>query len=151
MPIKILATMSGAHFIVKLLFLIPPVRMHGGVLCITFCMSVCDVTKIHIWGTAWHMTLKFGQDMDMDNLEVDPEGQGHRSRSPGQKTWFQVSFYWEGFDIWSAFGLGMVMDDLEVNPGGQGQRSRSPGQKRWFQANRKWLFGFTMWMKVGSF
>ena len=26
------------------------------------------------------MFLKFGQDMHMDDLEVDPEGQGHRSK-----------------------------------------------------------------------
>ncbi len=28
------------------LFLSPPVRMHGGLICITFCMSVCHLTKI---------------------------------------------------------------------------------------------------------
>ena len=49
------------------------------------------------------------------------------------------------------FDVGMDMDDLAVDPVGQGQRSRSPGQKTWFQASGKWLFGFTMWMKVGSF
>ncbi len=48
--------------------------------CLDGWMDVCDVTKIHIWGTAWHMFLKFGQDMHMDDLEVDPEGQGHRSK-----------------------------------------------------------------------
>ena len=47
---------------------------------LSVCLDVCDVTKIHIWGKAWHMFLKFGQDMHMDDLEVDPEGQGHRSK-----------------------------------------------------------------------
>ncbi len=40
--------------------------MHGGLLCITFCMSVCYVTKIHISGTALPKAPKFGQSMDMN-------------------------------------------------------------------------------------
>ncbi len=58
-------------------------HMHGGLLCITFCisvcLSVCNVTKIHTSGTALPKVPKFGQSMAMDDLEVDPGGQGHRS------------------------------------------------------------------------
>ncbi len=32
--------------------------------------------------------MKFDQSMDVDDPKIDPEGQGQRERSPGQKTWF---------------------------------------------------------------
>ncbi len=95
-------------------------------------LSVCDVTKIHIWGTAWHMALKFGQGMGMDDLEVDPEGQGHRSKVKVIWSKNVISGLIFQARVWHTilkFGLGMDMDDLEVDPRGQGQRSRSPGQK----------------------
>ncbi len=63
-------------------FFSQPVRMRSGLLCITFCMSVCmRRNKNHISGTAFHQVPKFGQSMDMDDLVVNPGGQDHRSRS----------------------------------------------------------------------
>ncbi len=47
----------------------------GSFALLSVCLDVCDLTKIHILGTAWHMALKFGQGMDMGNLEVDPGNQ----------------------------------------------------------------------------
>ena len=35
--------------------------------------------------------MKFGQGIDVDDVKVDLEGQGQRSRSPGQKVCFHVS------------------------------------------------------------
>ena len=67
------------------------------------CLSVCDVTKIHIPGTALHKVPKFGQSMDMDDLEVDLEGQGHRSKvkvtrlknmSLGKKSLVKTLYLW---------------------------------------------------------
>ncbi len=43
-----------------------------------------DVPKF-ISGEWFDMALEFGQSINMDNLEVDPGGQGQRSRSPGPK------------------------------------------------------------------
>ena len=58
-------------------FLSPPVRMHGGLICITFFLSVCDLTiidwtknhwtKIQISKSIAHMVMKFGLGMDMDD------------------------------------------------------------------------------------
>ena len=36
--------------------------------------------------------MKFGQSMGVVDHKLDPDGRGHRSRSPGQKTWFEASF-----------------------------------------------------------
>ena len=36
--------------------------------------------------------MKYGQSMDVGDPKVDPEIQGQRSRSPGQKTCFEASF-----------------------------------------------------------
>ncbi len=36
--------------------------------------------------------MKFAQNMDMGYLKVDPDGQGHRSKSRGQKILFEASF-----------------------------------------------------------
>ncbi len=68
--------------------------MHGGLLCIALRLSVrlsvCDWTEIH-W-TIIHISkiiavrvMKFGQNMHMGDPKVDFEGQGQRSRSPGQR------------------------------------------------------------------
>ena len=37
--------------------------------------------------------MEFGDNMNVVDSKVDLKGQGQRSRSPGQKTGFQVSFY----------------------------------------------------------
>ena len=58
-------------------------RMHGGLICITFCMSVTlpkSLEKSHISGTVGLRVTKFGQGMDVDDSKVDLEGQGHRSK-----------------------------------------------------------------------
>ncbi len=55
-------------------------RMHGGLIYIAFCMSVCNWTKIHISRTIAPRVMKFGLNMDVDELKVDPEGQCHRSK-----------------------------------------------------------------------
>ena len=56
-------------------FFSQPVRMRSGLLCITFCMSVCmRRNKNHISGTAFHQVPKFGQSMDMDDLAVNLGG-----------------------------------------------------------------------------
>ena len=48
----------------------PPVRMHGGLLCIAFCMYVCmsgcDLTKIHQW-----TDLKFPKERCFDLVKGD--------------------------------------------------------------------------------
>ncbi len=54
--------------------------MHGGLICITFCLNVCDWTKIHISGTIAPRVIKFGQNMNMDDSKVHPKGQGHSSK-----------------------------------------------------------------------
>ncbi len=68
--------------------------MHGGLLCVALRLSVCpsvcpleknSLEKKHISETFSHRVMKFGQNMDVDDPNVDLEGQGHGSRSPGQK------------------------------------------------------------------
>ena len=112
-------------------------------------MDVCDVTKIHVYLTAWHMARACKWISLRSSLEVKVIGQ--RSRPLGRKTYFQVSFHREGFDMWSsnlvwALTWMTLRSTLEVKVKGQGHLV-----KKWLQANRKWLFGFTMLMKVGSF
>ncbi len=50
-------------------------RMHGGLLCIAFCMYVCmsgcDLTKIHISATNKVRVMKFGKNIDVDDPKVD--------------------------------------------------------------------------------
>ncbi len=65
--------------------------MHGGLICIALRLSVCDWTEIH-W-TIIHITksiapraMQFGQNMASYDSKVDLEGQGQRSRPPGQKS-----------------------------------------------------------------
>ncbi len=52
-------------------------------------LSVCTRPKvekiIHISISIVARGMKFGQSMDVYDLKVDLEGQGQRSRSPGQK------------------------------------------------------------------
>ena len=56
-------------------------HMHGGLICITLCMSdVRDWTIIHISGTIAPRVIKFGRNMDIDDSKVDFKGQGHRSK-----------------------------------------------------------------------
>ncbi len=62
--------------------------LHGGLICIAFCLSVCPSvrpwldknswTVIHISKTTAPRVMKFGQKIDMDDPKVDLEGQGHR-------------------------------------------------------------------------
>ena len=62
---------------------------------------------------------------------------GQRTRSPGQKTWFQLSFDCLTGHLWgqesqkSRSKVMLVKVDFE----GQCQRSRSTGQKMWFQVS----------------
>ncbi len=55
-------------------------------------LSVCDLTKVHIgpkftgikshiMGTVQVRVTKFGQSMEVDDLNVDLEGQGYRSNA----------------------------------------------------------------------
>ncbi len=68
----------------------PPVLMYGGLLCLSFCLSVCYLTKIdwtiiHIMIRIVAWTLKFGMGMHLDAIWVDPKGQGHRSNGRVRK------------------------------------------------------------------
>ncbi len=60
--------------------------MHGELLCVALRLSVCplekkSLEKNHISKTIDHRVMKFGQNMDMDDSNVDLEGQGHRSNA----------------------------------------------------------------------
>ncbi len=53
-------------------------------------LSVC-LTKNHISATVQLRVLEFGQNIDVDEPNVDIEGQGHRSKKvKKKKTLFQV-------------------------------------------------------------
>ena len=64
--------------------------IHGGLLCIAFCLSVRPSvclwldkkywTIIHNSKSIAPMVTKFGQDMGVGDPMVDLEGQGHRSK-----------------------------------------------------------------------
>ncbi len=63
----------------------------GSYASLSVCLSVLwtrpKVEKIiHISRSIVVRGMKFGQRVDVDDLKVDLEGQGQRSRSPGQKT-----------------------------------------------------------------
>ncbi len=78
-------------------------------------MDVCDVTKIHIMGLAWHMALKFGHAMEIDNLEVNPEGQDHRSKVKVTRSKNVIAGHILQVTAWHMvlkFGLGIDIDDL---------------------------------------
>ncbi len=116
-------------------------------------MYVCDVTKIHIWGTAGHMALKFGQGMGINNLEVDVEGQGHRSKVKVTRSKNVISGLISPGMVWHIalkFGLGMDvnMDYLLVGPGGQGQRLRSLGQIHDFRPIESGYLALPWWWKL---
>ena len=52
-------------------FLSSPVLMHGGLLCIAFCPSVCgknSLEKNHILKSIRPRVLKFGTEVDLDDL-----------------------------------------------------------------------------------
>ncbi len=92
-------------------------QLHGGLICITFCLSVCLCEKLlekitrknHNSGNIASSTVKFGQDMNMDNLQNDLEGQ--RSRSPGKKFFF------------------MLHEEIDVTKRPKVTGSRSPGSR----------------------
>ena len=76
--------------------------------------------------------MKFGQGIDVCDPSVDLEGQGHGSRSQGQKMLFQVPFDHLTGNFWSHGSHGSRSKvDLE----GQSQRSRWPGQKCGFRSH----------------
>ncbi len=78
--------------------------MHGGLLYITFCLSVClsvrlsldkksDWTIIHISQSIAHRDMKFGHSMEVDDPKVDLRGQGHRSKSNVTKVTQSTAFW----------------------------------------------------------
>ncbi len=73
----------GEHFP----FLSPPVHMHGGLICIAFCLSVCDWTKSHQTKNQLSYRSTEGHEFSLDHWRgpgdpnVDLEGQGLRSKS----------------------------------------------------------------------
>ncbi len=82
----------------RLLFLSPPVLMHGGFLSrfLSARLSVClwldqnYWTIIHISRTVWVRVTKFGMAMNIDTIYVMYEGQGHRLKFTVtmSKMWF---------------------------------------------------------------
>ena len=86
--------------------------------------------------------MKFGQNMEVDDPNVDLEGQGHRSKVKvtrskehdvrSHSTTLQAIFFVKGH-----MGQGQKSHGSRsmVNLEGQGQRSRSPGQKCDFRSH----------------
>ena len=115
-------------------------------------MDVCDVTIIHIYGMAWHMALKCYQGMEMDNLEVIPGGQGHRSKVKAtryKKRDFRSHFTGKGLtrdpQIWSRYWHGW--------PLGRPWRSRSKvkitrSKKRDFRLMESGYLALPCWWKL---
>ncbi len=67
-------------------FLSPPVRMHGGLICITFCMSVTlpkPLEESHISGTVALRVTKFGQGTPPLHCRYPPVQAGPSQRQVG--------------------------------------------------------------------
>ena len=91
--------------------------------------------KNHISETIGLRVMKFVKNMDVDDPNVDHEGQGHISRSPGQITWFQVSFHRLTDNLWGQWSHRSISKVTWVKVEGWPWRSSSPSQKCDFRSH----------------
>ena len=112
-------------------------NLHGGLICIAFCLSFCPWLDQNYW-TITHISksiaprvMKCCQCMGVDDPEVDLEDQGHRSKVKVTmlKTWFLVSSY-----ILISQCIEVKVTWVEVKGHlGQDQGSRSAKPSRYWQ------------------
>ena len=90
-------------------------NLHGGLICIAFCLSVLwtrpKVEKIiHISISMVARGMNFGQNMDVGHPKVCLEGQGHRSKFKVTRSKNVISG-----PIGQYFGQNMDVDDPKVD------------------------------------
>ncbi len=98
-----------------------PVQLHGGLICLAFCLSIylwLDKnywTTIHISGTVWVRVTRFSIVVNIHGIWVTCEGQGHGSN-------FQVTM--SKNVMWFLWILHFTFDKWPVRQRSQGSRTK---------------------------